>query len=246
MLPNLDLPQKPGLFITGTGTAVGKTVIAGAVAVILREQGLKVGVFKPISTGCKYCWEGLVSAETRFLATCANTNLPLDIISPVAYVTTATPVVCAVREARPVDFEAIAAAYRHVCDDCDIVLVEGVGGVREPLDNESDLLDLAAQLNLPVVIVTHAERGTVNHTLMTLDCVRAADLRIAGVVVNYWGAAGETVTGNTAPAVIADFGQVHILAQVPYDETVDLEQAEPGELVVTILSECQWKEIAGA
>ena len=241
---NLNLPKKPGLFITGTDTAVGKTVIAGAITRILTDKGLKVGVFKPIATGCHRTWEGLVSYETEFLANCANSNLPLPTITPVTYVTSATPVVSAAREAKPVNFDKIAAAYKQVCRDSDIVVVEGIGGVRVPLDMEFDLLDLAVEFNLPVVIVTHPDPGTVNHTLMTIDSVRAAKLKIAGVVINYCDATKETIAGNTAPAVIAQFGAVNILSEVPFDETVDLDRMYLGEVILTSLSKCDWKKLA--
>lgn len=242
---NLDLPKKPGLFITGTDSAVGKTLIAGTIAKILSDEGLKVGVFKPIAAGCTYRWEGLASDDTRFLAECANSNLPLSMINPVSYVTAAAPVVCAEREGRPVDFDRITVAYKRVCENCDIIIVEGIGGVRVPLNAEFDLLDLAAEFNLPVVIVTHPEHGTVNHTLMTIDCVRAAKLRIAGVIINCCDVTKETVAGNTAAGVIAQFGGVNILPEVPFDETVDISKAVPGETAVIALSGCNWKQLAG-
>ena len=94
---NLNLPKKPGLFITATDTAAGKTVVAGAIAKILTDKGLKVGVFKPIATGCHQTWEGLVAYDTEFLATCANSDLPLSAITPIGLVTAAAPIVCAAR-----------------------------------------------------------------------------------------------------------------------------------------------------
>ncbi len=241
---NLDLPRRPGLFITGTDTAIGKTLIAGAIAKVLTDDGLKVGVFKPIATGCRHRWEGLVADDTQFLANCANSNLPLPTITPVTYVTGATPVVSAAREGKPVNFESIAAAYKQVCEDSDIVIVEGIEGVRVPLNMEFDLLDLAVEFNLPVVIVTHPDPGTVNHTLMTIDCIRAAKLKIAGVVINYCDATKETVAGNTAPAVIAQFGAVNILSEVPFDETVNLNEMGLGEVILNSLSNCDWKKLA--
>lgn len=242
---NLDLPKKPGLFITGTETAVGKTLIAGAIAKILKDQGLKVGVFKPIATGARRQWDGLLGDDAQFLANCANSELPLSAINPVAYITQATVVVGAAHEGRPVSFQTIAAAYKQVCEDSDVVIVEGVGGVREPLDMQFDLLDLAVEFNLPMVIVTHCEAGTVNQTLMTIDCIGAAKLKIAGVIVNYCDATKETAAGNTAPAVIAQFGGVDILAAVPLDETADVSEMNLGETILGALSNSDWKKLAG-
>jgi dethiobiotin synthetase len=242
---NLNLPKKTGLFITGTNAGVGKTVIAGAIAKILTDTGLRVGVFKPIAVGCQRQWEGLLGQDIDFLAYCANTELPLSTINPVGYSTTASPIIGAARESRPIDFNKIAAAYKQICESSDIVIVEGVDGVRVPLTPEFDLLDLAIELDLPVVVVVRLNSGIVNHTLMTIDCIRAANLKIAGVVFNGYDATkGETIATSTAPQIIAQFGQVNILSDVPFDETMDIEAQQLGEMIITSLMECDWQKLA--
>ena len=241
---NLNLPKKPGLFITGTDGSVGKTLIAGAIAKVLTGQGLKAGVFKPIATGCSQQWDGLINHETDFLADCANSNLPLTTITPVGFVTKAVPLVGTAREKKPIDFGVIANAYRQICEESDIVIIEGVGGVREPLTVEFDLLDLAVEFGLPVVIVAKPNEGTINHTLMTIDCVRATKLKIAGVVFNGYHVDTETVTTNTAPAVISQMGGVDILAEVPFDETVNIKQNDLGEIIIESLGNCDWQGLA--
>ena len=241
---DLKLPKKNGLFITGTGTGVGKTLIAGAIAKILNDNGQKVGVLKPIATGCKRRWEGLVNCETEFLAQCANSSLPLSTITPVGYITPAVPVVSAAREARPIDFDGIAAAYKQICENTDIVIVEGIGGVRTPLTMEFDLLDLAVELSLPVVIVSSLGSATINHTLMTIDCIRAAQLKIAGVVLNGYNVIDETISDEITEPVITQCGGVNILCTVPFDETVDIEQQNPGEMIIPSLLDCDWTELA--
>ena len=241
---DLDLPKKNGLFIAGTGTGVGKTLIAGAIAKILTDNGQKVGVFKPIATGCNRHWEGLTSCDTEFLANCANSDLSLSTITPVGYITPASPVVGAAQEGRPIDFDSIATAYKEICESTDIVIIEGIGGVRMPLTLEFDLLDLAVEFSLPVVIVSRLGHGTINHTLMTIDCIRAAQLKIAGVVLNGYNALEETVAEETAGQVIAQCSGVNILCTVPFDETVDIEEQSPGEVVVPSLLDCDWSELA--
>jgi dethiobiotin synthetase len=241
---NLNLPKKPGLFITGTDTAVGKTVIAGAIAKILTDKGLKVGIFKPIATGCHRAWEGLVSYDTEFLANCANSDLPLSTITPVGFVTDAAPIVGAIREGTPIDFNKIAAAYKNICENSDIVIVEGVGGVRVPLTLKFDLLDLAVEFDLPVVIVSHSNQGTINHTLMTIDCVHAAELKIAGIVINRYDATEATVAENTAEQLISQCTGVNILSVVPLDETVNIQEQVLGEFILDSLADCDWEKLA--
>jgi len=242
---NLNLPKKPGLFVTGTDTGVGKTLIAGAIAKILADKGLRVGVFKPIATGCKRTWDGLISGDTEFLSRCANSNLSLSTITPIGYRTPAAPVVSAARDGRPIDFDRIAAAYKEVCRDSDIVIVEGIGGARVPLTEEFDLLDLAAEFALPAVIVARPTLGTINHTLMTMDCLRAAKLKITGVVVNGYNAVESTVAEDTAAETIAKCSDTNILAVVPFDETVDIEKLSLGEFIVSSLMHCDWEKLAG-
>ncbi len=241
---DLSLPKKNGLFIAGTGTGVGKTLIAGAIAKILTDSGQKVGVFKPIAAGCRRNWEGLVSIDTEFLANCANSELSLSTITPVGYITPAVPIVGAAQEKRPIDFDSIAAAYKQICVNTDIVIVEGIGGVRVPLTVEFDLLDLVVEFALPVVIVARLNQATINHTLMTIDCIRAAQLKIAGVVLNGYNAVEETVADETAGPVIAQCGGVNILCTVPFDETVNIEEQNTGEMIVPSLRDCDWAKLA--
>ena len=241
---NLNLPKIKGLFITATDTGVGKTVVAGAIAKILTDKGLKVGVFKPIATGCSRTWEGLSSEDTEFLAHCANSNLPLSTITPVGYLTPAAPIVSAAHDGPAIDFNKIAAAYNEISKNCDIVIVEGIGGVRVPLTVEYDVLDLAVEFDLPTVIVARPNLGTINHTLMTIDCIRAAKLKIAGVVINGFDATKATIAENTADEVIAHCGDVDILAATPFDETVDTSQNCPGEMVMHSLENCDWMHLA--
>ena len=237
---NLNLPKVNGLFITGTDTGVGTTLIAGAIARILTDSGLKVGVFKPIATGCRRDWDGLISEDTEFLATCARSNLPLSDITPAGYLIPAAPIVSAAHEKRPIDFSRIAQSYQQICSESDFIIIEGIGGVRVPLTPESDVLDLANEFAMPVIIVARCGLGTINHTLMTIDCVRAAGLELAGVVINGFDATKAGVAEDTAEQVIARCGSVNILAVVPFDETVDIAEACLGEVVVPSLEDCDW------
>jgi dethiobiotin synthetase len=241
---NLDLPKKAGIFVTGTDTGVGKTLIAGAVARILAGKGLNVGVFKPIATGCKRKWDGLVSDDTEFLAWCANSDLSLSTITPIGCHTPAAPIVSAACDGLAMDFDKISTAYRQICQNSDAVLVEGIGGVRVPLTEQFDLLDLAVEFALPVVIVARPNLGTVNHTLMTIDCVRAAKLEIAGIVINGYNAVESSVAEDTAAETIAKCSGENILAVVPFDETVNIEKPNLGEVVLPSLAGCDWGKLA--
>jgi len=241
---NLNLPQAKGLFITGSDTGVGKTLVAGAIAKILTDKGITVGPFKPIATGCKHDWEGIISEDTEFLTACANSNLPLSTITPVGYATPAAPIVSAEQEKRAIDFDAIISAYNEILQNSDFLLVEGIGGIRVPLTTEIDLLDLAAEFKLPVIIVARPTLGTINHTLMTIDCLRAAELKIAGVIINGFDATEATVAQESAEQIIPRCSGVDILAVVPYDETADIGNQSLGELIIPSMLHCDWEKLA--
>jgi len=240
----LDLPKKPGLFITGTDTGIGKTLVAGGIARLLCEREFNVGVFKPIATGCRRQREGLISDDAEFLAYCANSELPLSVINPVGYVTPAAPIVSADEDGYEIDFEQIASAYKYICETCDFVIVEGIGGERVPITAETDVLDLAVEFRLPVVIVARPDLGTINHTLMTIDCVRSRGLEIAGVIINGYDALEATVAESTAADVIAQCGDVDVLLVLPFDDESDVDEAVLGRTIIEALDDCDWTGFA--
>jgi dethiobiotin synthetase len=242
-LLNIELPAAKGFFITGTDTEVGKTLVAGGIARILSEEGLKVGVFKPVASGCEHQHEGLVNADSDFLRMCSRCDFELSVISPVGFVTPAAPVVCQERERRAVDFGAIAEAYEKICAESEVVIVEGIGGVRVPISGDVDVIEMMKWFDLPVVVVSRANLGTINHTLLTIDAVRGAGLEAAGVVINGYDALSATVAEETVADVIEEYGDVDILSIVPRDEESCVEEGKLGQLAVEALGDCDWAEL---
>jgi dethiobiotin synthetase len=243
MLP-LNLPHKKGLFITATDTGVGKTMIAGAIARLLTDEGLRVGAYKPIATGCGRGPYGLVSADAEFLSMCTNNVEPVTVITPITYQTPAAPIVCQTKEDRAVDFEAIVSIYRSLCERTDMVLVEGIGGVRVPLSDGVDLLDLMRQFALPVVVVARPNLGTINHTLLTVDAIRAAGLYVAGIVINGYNYATAGAAEETAAAILHQWTKAPILAVVPHDPLSSVEHGKLGPVVLDALIDCDWANLA--
>lgn len=244
MLP-LNLPHKKGLFITATDTGVGKTMITGAIARILTDEELQVGVFKPIATGCGRGTYGLVSADAEYLSMCINNVDPVTIINPVSYETPAAPIVCEHRENRPVDFEAVSSIYQSLCQRKDIVLVEGIGGVRVPISDGVDVLTLMREFSLPVVVVARPNLGTINHTLLTVDAIRAAGLFVAGIVINGFNTATAGVAEETVAEVLRKWTKAPILAVVPHDPLSSVEHGKLGQVVLDALIDCDWEKLAG-
>lgn len=243
MTLNLHLPKTKGLFVAGTDTGVGKTLIAGGIAHLLTQEGLKVGVFKPVASGCQSDRGQLVSQDAAFLAFCAETDYPLSVINPISFRTPAAPITCVRLERRPLDYEAIATAYTWLCETCDAVIVEGIGGVLTPLTETETALDLAVEFDLPTLVAARATLGTINHSLLTIRAVRDAGLPLAGVIINGFKALDAEIAEETAPDVIAQIGQTTILALVPYDPDASVEQGRLTETITETLDGCDWKSL---
>jgi len=173
----------PGLFVTGTDTGVGKTVVACALVRALRAAGHDAGAMKPAETGVGP--EGPLDALA--LAEAAGGADPLDDVCPQRFALPAAPTVAAAAEGRGVDLAAIRAAFERLRHRHELVVVEGAGGLLVPLAEGTRMADLARELALPVLVVARAALGTINHTLLTLEAAASRGLTLAGVVVSHAG-----------------------------------------------------------
>ncbi len=186
-------PSKPGLFITGTDTGVGKTVVTCAIAAALRKQlpGVSLGVCKPFATGCRRDREGLVNPDAEALAHFADCRQPLEVINPIRFTAPLAPAVAAKQSDSPIDFEALGRSLALLNRESDALLIEGIGGLMVPLDPRDPkytVLNLIAELGYPAVIVTRAGLGTLNHTAMTARLLKQAGCQCAGLVINGYDA----------------------------------------------------------
>jgi dethiobiotin synthetase len=211
----------PSLFITGTDTGVGKTVVAGAIANWFARRGYRVGVLKPVATGCEHRREGLVSEDAEFLAHCADTAFPLDLVCPQTYAEPLAPAVAAERAGKPLDWSAIQRSIDLISSGSDVLIVEGVGGIRVPMDEKYDVRDMAAWIASPAIVVARPALGTINHTLLTIESLRARNIPIAGVVINRYITDRATIAEETSPRVVEKHGKTPILCLVP-------EESPPG------------------
>ncbi len=133
-----EFARARGLFVTGTDTEVGKTVIAGGIARVLKDKGQKVGVFKPVASGCRSSRGELVCQDAEFLAHCADAPETLDQICPVRFREPLAPEVAAKRGAEPIELGTIRTYYNRLASAKEVMIVEGIGGLLVPL--ATDLL----------------------------------------------------------------------------------------------------------
>lgn len=214
-----------GLFITGTDTGVGKTVVATALAILLRRKGIKVGVMKPVTSGCREVGGRLVSDDAQLLAAGAGITVS-DEVAPYLLREPAAPAAAAEKDGVRIEFSRILAAYHRLADSHDFVIVEGAGGLMVPLTGGLLVADLVKLLALPLLVVARPDLGTINHTLLTCFTARQLELDVRGVVVNGFPAQPDLAVAS-APHMIDSLSGAPLLGRFPHlDADSPLEAAE--------------------
>ena len=175
-----------GLFITGTGTGVGKTYVAALIARALRSRGKRVGVYKPVASGCEERDERIVSPDASELWEAAGRPGKLEQVCPQTFRASLAPNLAAHAEGKHVDRQLLRDGLRFWHASCDVVLVEGAGGLMSPMSDEDYNADLAAEFAYPLIVVAANELGTINATLQTLIAANSfrVALEVAGIVLN--------------------------------------------------------------
>jgi dethiobiotin synthetase len=207
----------PGVFVTGTGTEVGKTVVASVIARTAAAQGHRVRVFKPAVTGLDEDGE----PDHHLLRRAAESDQSDDAIAPYRYGPPASPHLAAETEGERIEPGRLRQAAGAAGDGADLLVVEGVGGFMVPLTPDYLVRDFARDLGLPVVIAAVPGLGTINHTLLTVDAVRAARLVPEAVVLTPFPShPGEIERSNLD--TIARLGRVSVRT------LAELDPADPG------------------
>jgi dethiobiotin synthetase len=224
-----------GLFVTGTDTGVGKTVVVGALAAVLRHDGLDVGVAKPVQSGAARDDPGGDTARLRAASGVADDT---DQINAYAFTEPLAPLIASRHAGQPIELDRCVELIEAVAVDHEAVIVEGAGGIHVPVGEAWTVADLMVRLALPVLIVARATLGTVNHTLLTVEAVRARGLYLAGVVIN--GASDESTPENVA--MIEHFGAVAVLGSLP---AVD-HPIPPGHMTALMRANVDTRTVIGA
>ena len=172
----------PGVFVTGTGTEVGKTVVAATIARTLAGEGKRVAVFKPAVTGLD---EG-VETDHALLRRASGSSQSDEEIAPYRYGPPASPHLAAELTGEEIAPERLREAAARAAEGADAIVCEGVGGLLVPLSPGYLVRDLAVDLGYPLVVVASPGLGTINHTLLTVEAARTAGLDVAAIVLTPW------------------------------------------------------------
>ncbi len=171
-----------GLFVTGTDTGVGKTRVAVALVHALRARGLQVAVMKPVSAGSV---AGELNEDVAALLQASNVASDLDDVNPYAFADPVAPHIAAQQAGVRIELAVVAQAFARLAGAADVVVVEGAGGWRVPLNDREDMADLAQALGLPVVLVVGLRLGCLSHALLTAESIAGRQLPWAGWVGNH-------------------------------------------------------------
>jgi dethiobiotin synthetase len=183
-----------GLFVTGTDTGVGKTVVAAAICAALAARGERVAAFKPVVTGTDD-EPGDWPPDHELLASAANAGQTAADVAPITFAPPVSPHYAAELAATTIDTDRLRAAAHSAAESAaaGALVCEGVGGLLVPLTPDYSVRDLAVELALPLIIVARTGLGTINHTLLTVEAARAAGLHVAGIVLTPWPAYPEPI-----------------------------------------------------
>jgi dethiobiotin synthetase len=203
-----------GVFVTGTGTEVGKTVVAAAIARTLAAAGRSVAVFKPAVTGL----DEDVETDHALLRRAAGSAQSDAEIAPYRYGPPASPHLAAELAGERIDPGVLSETARAAAEGAEVLVCEGVGGFLVPLAEGYLVRDLAVDLGLPLVIAAGPGLGTINHTLLTLESVRAAGLEVLAVVLTPWPAKPTELEASNR-ATIERFGRIPVLTLPRLDLT---------------------------
>ena len=200
-----------GIFVTGTDTGVGKSIVAGAVCAALAARGEHVAAFKPVVTGLGQSPDDWPDDQVLLARAAGGRQTPED-VAPYRFEPAVSPHFAAELAGETIEpARLLSAARAH-----ELVVCEGVGGLMVPITTGYLVRDLAVDLALPVVIAARTGLGTINHTLLTIEAARSAGLQVAGVVMTPWPEAPEPIEQSNR-ATVERLGGVPVTGLPPTD-----------------------------
>jgi dethiobiotin synthase len=211
-----------GIFISGTGTGVGKTMVTTGVVRYLLSKGAPAMVMKPVQTGCRRSPDGLLRApDVEFVLRATGLTPDEETaphLAPYLFEPACSPHLAARMAGQNVTMVRILNSAEWLARRYEPLVVEGAGGLAVPLNERELMLDLIAELALPVLLVGHSGLGTINHTLLSIEALRRRDIRVAGIVLNETQPVFPTeryIHDDNLRTIIA-MGEIASVTRIPY------------------------------
>ncbi len=215
-----------GLFVTGTDTGIGKTVVTAGILRWLRHQGVDAVPMKPVQTGAIKKDGRLISPDLEFCLAASGFKPgagEMELMLPYAYEPACSPHLAGRLAGRYPEIAEIKSCAEKLLQKHHAIVVEGAGGIMVPLNERQTMLDLMVLLHYPVVVVGRFGLGTINHTLLSIRALRASGLNIVGVVFNRTAPplAENRFIEEDNPEIIAGLGEVPVLGKLDYIENLN-------------------------
>ena len=223
--------MRTGIFITGTDTGVGKTIVAAGLVLALKQRGLNVGYMKPVESGCPVLDGEVVPQDVRFVRETTGLRDDIDLMCPYRLKAPAAPSIASRLEDMHIDVAYIVDQYFQLSLMHEIVVVEGVGGLMVPLNNNDLVTDLVLQMGLDMLVVSRPGLGTINHTLLTVNMAKMMGIPLSGVIINGFGREAIGLPERTNPDEIEHFGNIPVLGILPWLKDLDFNTCKPGSLL---------------
>lgn len=202
-----------GLFVTATDTEVGKTLVAGGLAGVLRERGIDAGVYKPLQSGHLATDPEGDAARLKALA---QVNDPLEEICPYSFREPLAPLIAMRRAGMSVTLDDLLKGYDKALRNHSFVIVEGAGGLAVPYAEKALVVDLAERVGLPLVIVARPNLGTVNHTVLTVEFAKQRGIEVIGIILSGLGKSPIGIAEETNPGLIEEWTGIPVLGTIPW------------------------------
>lgn len=217
-----------GIYIIGTDTDVGKTVVAAGFMYLLLKSGRRAAYFKPVASGEVELDGRAVSADAAFVRAVSGFDEDIKRVTPFSFADEAAPHLAARRAGRPIDRDAIRQSLNELKTRYDLFIAEGAGGLMVPLDDAGAMqYEMIRDLGFSCLLIARAGLGTINHTLLTLAAAREAGLKINGIVIN---GAGDSLVEQDNIAMIRKLSGVSAVFVLPRLDGVDARLLQAGNL----------------
>ena len=195
------------VFITGTDTQIGKTVIASAIVLGIRMKGIDCGAMKPVQCA---------GDDADVLKKVSQTEDPFSLINPYYFKRPLSPHLAAKLEGRRISIEKIAQSYKSLSRKHQFLVVEGAGGLLVPFKNNFLIADLVRELNIPVIVVARLRLGTINHSLLTIEMARKRGIKVMGIIFSQSKKGPLTICEKTNSQIVSKLSRTRVLGVVPY------------------------------
>ncbi len=206
-----------GIFITGTDTGVGKTVVTGYLAKYLSQRGYKVITQKWIQTGCPGNFSSDIKTHLEIMGKVKrDVKKYLCRLAPYIFKPACSAHLASETENKRISRNKIIKSFRSLAAEFDLVIVEGLGGALVPLDKSHLVIDIVRELNLPVIVVVGNKLGAINHALLTIEALTARKLKIIGLVFNNLKNEDRRILEDN-PRIIKALSKQRILGVLPWE-----------------------------